>query len=177
MLLSIDPSIANLGWAILTHDNVDLAPLDTDAHPQLVTFGTVKCSTSHLNFEARIDTIIGGLEEAIAAAGYRLSIKQVVIEKPQLWGAYKSTASLHAGDLLGLHLLTGALYWWANSHYAEAFLIPVTEWKGQLPKKVTQKRMEKKYGVKFQTDDESDAVGLGDYWLTEGQLKTERDKK
>jgi len=136
--------------------------------PQLLDFGTVKCKTAHLPIETRINTTIMGLEDVVRDLDTEST---VVIEKPQLWGAYKSVASMHSGDLLGLHLLVGALYWWAANRFEShrVYLIPVSEWKGQLPKEVTQKRMEKKYGVKFLTDDESDACGLGDYYLTEGQ--------
>ncbi len=130
--------------------------------PQLLEFGTVKRETQGQTPEQRMDSVIEGLEYAPSELDH-LGI--AVIEKPQLWGAYKSTASLHSGALLGLHILTGALYWWAQSHFERAYLIPVTEWKGQLPKRVTQQRMEQKYKVKFRTDDESDAVGLGDYFI------------
>ncbi len=157
MILAIDPSVRNLGWAVLGPPN---------ENPQLIEFGTVKCDTVGLPDETRMNTVIAGLEDA--AREYLLELTHIVIEKPQLWGAYKSVASMHSGDLLGLHILTGALYWWAStivqSH--NTFLIPVSTWKGQLPKTVTQKRMESRYGVKFATDDESDACGLGTHYLT-----------
>ncbi len=130
---------------------------------QLITFGTVERDTKGLPHGERIVSIILGLEEATIRVD---RASTVVIEEPQLWGGYKSRASLHSGALLGLHLLVGALYWWAYTNFDKVYLIPVTEWKGQLPKRVTQKRMEKKYNVKFETDDESDAVGLADYFIS-----------
>lgn len=137
----------------------------TDGLPQLLYYGTVKCKTAHLPSETRMNTTITGLENAVCNLDKEST---VVIEKPQLWGAYKSVASMHSGDLLGLHLLVGALYWWAVERFEShrVYLIPVSEWKGQLPKKITQKRMEKRYGVKFSTDDEADACGLGTHYLT-----------
>lgn len=159
MILAIDPSIANLGWAILTYEP------GTDAHPRIECSGTVKRKTSNLSPEHRINSILEGLEDEIVNWFCRATNGTIVIEQPQLWGSYKSTASLHSGALLGLHILTGALYWWGTTHVKEVHLIPVTEWKGQLPKSVTRKRMEKKYDVKFETFDESDAVGLGDYFI------------
>jgi len=155
-VLAIDPSIISLGWAILEPPNDE---------PVLLSYGTVECATVHLPVETRMNTTIAGLEDAVRDLD-RESI--VVIEKPQLWGAYKSVASMHSGDLLGLYLLVGALYWWAANRFVNhlVYLIPVSEWKGQLPKKVTQKRMEKRYNVKFTTDDEADACGLGTHFLT-----------
>lgn len=139
---------------------------DADAQPRLAAFGTVKRATAHLTPEQRISSIIEGLGVAIDETGHKGAIVMVVIEQPQLWGSYQSTASLHSGALLGLHILTGALYWWATTQFKEAWLIPVTEWKGQLPKSVTQKRMEAKYNVKFNTNDESDACGLANYYIS-----------
>ncbi len=157
-VLAIDPSIMNLGWAILN---------TPPERPQLLDYGTVICETAKLPLETRMNTTIMGLEDAIRH--HLDSIDIVVIEKPQLWGAYKSMASMASGALLCLHILTGALYWWAANLFEShnTFLVPVSEWKGQLPKEVTQKRMEKRYNVKFATDDESDACGLGTYAITE----------
>ena len=155
-VLAIDPSIISLGWAVLEPPN---------DKPVLLDYGTVKCKTVGLPIETRMNTTIAGLEDAVRDLD-RESI--VVIEKPQLWGAYKSVASMHSGDLLGLYLLVGALYWWAANRFVNhlVYLIPVSEWKGQLPKTVTQKRMEKRYNVTFETDDEADACGLGTHFLT-----------
>ncbi len=157
-ILAIDPSIESLGWAVLQPTTPRILICS-----QLAEFGTVKRDTRGQPATDRVNSIIEGLEKATIHLD---SAHIVVIEQPQLWGAYKSTASLHSGALLGLHILVGALYWWAHSRFERAHLIPVTEWKGQLPKKVTQQRMEQKYNVKFRTDDESDAVGLGDYFIS-----------
>lgn len=155
-VLAIDPSINSLGWAILEPPNDE---------PSLLDFGTVICHTVRLPVETRMNTTIAGLEDAVRDLDREST---VVIEKPELWGAYKSVASMHSGDLLGLYLLVGALYWWAANRFEshKVFLIPVSTWKGQLPKTVTQKRMEKRYDVKFTTDDEADACGLGTHFLT-----------
>ncbi len=164
MLLAIDPSIMSLGWAVF----IPCA----DAHPHLVSFGTVKRETGGLPLEQRIDVIIEGLEEAITSLTFPISkCEAVIIEKPQLWGAFKSVASMHSGALLALHILVGALYWWGKTRFFKAHLVPVSEWKGQLSKEITQRRMEAKYSVKFKTDDESDAVGIGDHYITKGAKK------
>jgi len=134
----------------------------------------VKRETRELPLEKRIEIIIAGLEKDLQGLPYVYPKRDVaVIEQPQLWGAYKSVASAQSGALLSLHILVGALFWYCNKNFFRTKLIPVSVWKGQLPKRVTKKRMETKYDVKFATDDESDACGLGDYYLTkiEGKLK------
>lgn len=102
------------------------------------------------------------LEELIQEESF--THHRLIIEQPELWGAYKSVASAHSGSLLGLYLLTGALFGWAIGKNNIPRLIPVSEWKGQLPKEIIAKRMIAKYHVTFATDHESDAVGLGDYF-------------
>jgi len=91
----------------------------------------------------------------------------IVIERPEPWGAYKSMASSRSGSLQMLTLMVGALTYWAIGLVAaeNVKLVKVSQWKGQLPKHVTQQRMEKKYHCKFDTDHEADAVGLGDFVL------------
>jgi hypothetical protein len=97
----------------------------------------------------------------------RSSLDALVIERPQSWGSYKSVASEKSGALLLLHILVGAL-WQCAEELTTAHLIPVSEWKGQLPKEETQARMEKKYNYKFKTDHEADACGIADYFLMKG---------
>jgi len=153
MVLSIDPSVLSLGYACFEGG-------------KLITFGTVKKKNGKLPLEARIINIIEGLEEELTLLNLPISkCEACVIEKPQLWGAFKSVASMHSGALLSLHILVGALFWWGQTRFFKAYLIPVSEWKGQLSKEITTKRMEQKYGVKFKTNDESDAVGLGSYYI------------
>jgi len=153
-LLSIDPSIRSLGFAVFIND-------------ELTASGTVKRKLVRgESLENRIQAIIEGLEEELRKKKIpSIRLDAVVIEKPQLWGAFKSVASMHSGSLLGLHILVGALFWWGIEKFFESYLIPVSEWKGQLPKTETRKRMEALYGKKFDTNDESDAVGLGTYFI------------
>lgn len=158
-LLSIDPSINSLGWAIFNLENGELEASG-------VVHNYIPQSQE---IEKRIRGIICNLTVAIWRWLKRVRI--VIIEKPHMWGAYKSVASAHSGSLLVLHILVGALFWWASDNKCK--LIRVSEWKGQLPKDVTKARMEKKYAKVFKGDDEADAVGLGS-WYLERQTKKER---
>lgn len=171
-ILSIDPSLNHLGWARMK------TGFDMGGGPNtLVAWGTIKMPTESKNWELvkRIASIVAKLDAIVKD----YSVDKVIIEQPESWGAYKSMASAHSGSLLSLHILTGAILMWglivaeASRIFAPgAELIKVSKWKGQLPKAVTKKRMEQKYGVEFATSDEADAVGLGDYYL--GQLAKEK---
>jgi len=152
MILAIDPSILSLGYAIFEGE-------------KLLKSGTVVEESSKESLEDRICRMIEHLQDVFKEGIPICKLETCVIEKPQLWGAYKSVASMHSGSLLGLHVLVGALYWWGSAKFQNCHLIPVSEWKGQLPKRVTKARVEKLYGIICTTDDESDAVGLGSYFI------------
>lgn len=174
-ILAIDPSLLHCGWAILKltcdiaeHCNIDI-PHGTI---RLQAYGTIKAPKELKEEEIviRIAFVLSELDK-VPWPG----IQRIVIEQPESWGAYKSLASSHSGSLLLLNLLTGAIVGWALNQTCrvgdeEIILVKVSKWKGQLPKTVTQSRMEKKYNVKFATNDEADATGLGDWYLTQ-QLK------
>lgn len=69
---------------------------------------------------------------------------------------------------LGAGMIAGAFLSWAPN--AHLYPIPVQEWKGQVPKSVHQKRLQKRFrllGLKPQTNTthEADAIGLGIYAL------------
>lgn len=163
-VLAIDPSINTLGYAVLVVDDATLKA-------ELVGYDTIKAlkATQKLVLEERMKLILDDLMLSFE----KRSFDYTVIEKPESWGAYKSMASQHSGGLLLLHILVGALWQWSRAVTVEShsFLVKVSEWKGQLPKKLTQERMEMKYSVKFNTDHESDATGLGDWFICNRLIK------
>jgi len=153
-VLAIDPSVNHLGWAIMEPGNI--VQSGTINASSVCTAGVVK----------RIHRMIDELDTEIV----RTTFDMIVIERPQTWGSFKSQASRGSGDLQLLTLIVGALAYWACIIVGvdSVNLIKVTEWKGQLPKNVTRERMVKKYGCMLGSDHESDAVGIGDYYLSKG---------
>lgn len=156
-VFAIDPSINHLGLALMVPGS-------------LLAFETIEAPTEFKQEElvSRLDWMINELDDA--PYGFTESL-MIAIECPEPWGAYKSMASSRSGSLQMLTLLVGAIAYWALTIVSieNVKLVKVSTWKGQLPKSVTKKRMEKKYNCKFATDHESDACGLGDYVLTKEQ--------
>lgn len=152
-VLAIDPSINHLGWALMEPGRV-------------IQSGTINAQPlKAASIVERIAWIVDALDEEVLQKPFDL----IAIERPETWGSYKSQASRGSGDLQLLTLIVGALTYWAtwsstlNPHDVQ--LIKVTTWKGQLPKRVIQERMEEKYGCKFGSEHAADAVGIGDYIL------------
>lgn len=176
-VLAIDPSINSLGWsyfAVECNREPGSGKLFVQV-PKLIDYGTVvmpdKCKQWLL--EHRILGVVASLELMLLQLKHGPPYHYVVIEEPEMWGAYKSVASAHSSSLLGLHITVGALLYWGKTVGLEAHLIKVSKWKGQLPKKITMVRMQKEYNVTFDTNDESDAVGLGDWFCTKGIINYE----
>lgn len=157
-ILAIDPGLISLGYAIFGKDETEPC--------KLISFGSVKKRPgvgTDTPIEIRIQVAIEDLATQLGQYSVMNSI-ECVIEQPQPFGAYKSLASQQSGSLIKLYFLTGALFWWAQDHFALTLLVPVSTYKGQLPKVVTNKRMQEKYGREFKTTDEADAVYLGDWY-------------
>jgi len=158
-VFAIDPSINHLGWALM--DNASKAV----GYDFLAAYETIDAPTEFKQEELvyRLDWIMGELDDTTRS----LQFDTIAIECPEPWGAYKSMASSRSGSLQILTLLTGALTQWAIEKVGveNVKLIKVSQHKGQLPKWVTKKRMEKKYNCKFNTDHESDACSIGNYCL------------
>jgi hypothetical protein len=99
--------------------------------------------------------------EAELVPGLRLNVNHVdlVSEYPAWHG---QVLGWSAGDLQKLVFLVGVL---AGYFHAAASFTPVTpgEWKGQLPKSVVTRRLEKRFGkhTKGWEKDVWDAVGIG----------------
>jgi hypothetical protein len=163
VILSLDPSILHLGWAIMRDAIIYDSQKAQERKFVLCDYGTILASkVKKLEFVDRMRYVLTELNELVIDS----DVECLVIEKPEPWGSYKSLASSRSGSLEILTILTGALAGWCIGQGLEVRFIKVSQWKGQLPKHMTKKRMERKYNVAFKTTDEADAVGLGDWYLT-----------
>ncbi len=84
----------------------------------------------------------------------------VICEYPHKGGPGWST-----GNITILFHFCGVLQANINLVGLPVTFIPVTEWKGQVPKDIMNKRTEKKYGTEDSADI-LDSIGLGHYYLT-----------
>lgn len=172
-ILALDPSILHLGWAYMhCHFTIGSA-VSTIV---ILDSGTIITPEEYKDVNL-VKRIYFNLE---MLNSLDLDVDNVIIEQPENWGAYKSMASSRSGSLLKLELLTGAIVGYTLALLEDptaVVLVPVSKWKGQLPKHVTQKRMEKKYNCKFGTNDESDAVGIGDWYLSQQSKENNKDER
>ena len=85
-----------------------------------------------------------------------------VIEMPQVWASPKGIRAATSGALEKLFFAVGALWTWGRHAGLETHLVPVSQWKGQLPKQLICDRLRAQgFDVPNTSGkDESDAVGL-----------------
>jgi len=154
-VFAIDPSVNHLGWVVM------------DPGVSCGMYGTINTEQmKDASYTERIAWMIDALNDV--ADDFEFDV--IAMEQPETWGAYKSMASSRSGSLQVLTLLVGALMYWAITKVGveNVKLVKVSQHKGQLPKRITQRRMEKKYNCKFNTDHEADACSVGDFVLTKG---------
>jgi len=157
-VFAIDPSVNDLGWVLMGPGAIRV-------------FGTIKASEmKNASWTERIGWMLNAVDDV--ASDFEFDI--IAMEQPETWGAYKSMASSRSGSLQILTLLVGAFVFWAITKVGieNVKLIKVSQHKGQLPKHVTQSRMERKYNCKFSTSHEADACSVGNYCLERNENET-----
>lgn len=130
--------------------------------------------TGYAVFDKRRLIIYGNLyskQKTFKAKARELSRRLAFIERDRgsisVWcewpsnfmGSKKGIAALHSNSLLKLSFLIGQIC--ARIHGVN--LLPVQQWKGQLPKEVTRARAERFFGMKGFKSHAADAVGMGQY--------------
>ena len=145
MILTVDPGV-NTGWAIFNNDPEDVKP---------VAFGVLRITSIRevalrmkLAYEFRRHTC-------------RYAIDTMIIEGVRSWGSSStSSAATASGDLFYLAHLIGNIECAFFSRVKDIRLPSVGEWKGQLPKEVVRKRVERITGIS-PPEHACDAVGIG----------------
>lgn len=149
-LLAIDPGLKRTGYAVFKNN-------------QYMCSGVIKVSKK-LGWIDRLDFIVVQIINLLS----KYSIEIVVVEQPELFiMSSKGRAASNSGAVLKLTALVFSIN--AMMKYRETglecVLVSVRKWKGNVPKEITQRRVKRRWGVDLKSLDESDAVGLGTYYI------------
>lgn len=149
-ILCIDPSIVSTGFALFKSN--DLFP----AHHGLLR-PNVKTALWHERAHWVADILLSSTKF------FRPS---VYCEMPQYFQSAVGHAAATLGSLSKLCYLIGAIGHACKTAGVPFHLVPVLDWKGQLPKEVVNRRIQKilKCSEKTFRADEWDAVGIG-LWI------------
>jgi len=94
----------------------------------------------------------------------------IILEIPQPFMSIRGRRAMEGGTTLKLMFLCGLIASYASPRPS---LILPSEWKGNLSKKITQNRIEKKIGYCPPSHNAADAVGIALYWI-EKKAKDEK---
>jgi hypothetical protein len=161
-LLAVDPGTQVAGWAVF-EDGV------------LRESGVIEVEGR--DWVLRSDDVIVHLVDLADTWG----VDHVVLEEPQQYsgGSAKARGAKASDSVLKLFGHVHALRAVLREDGVKVSLVRPTTWKGQVPKHITRTRMERRWpDARFgDLDDETDAVGLGTWWLEKRPKKGKRRRK
>lgn len=163
IVIGVDPGLSGTGWALWTRDRVRRG---FDAVPAACGIVTSSRRLAWRDKIAAIEhTFVSGIIDIT-----RWGTTTVFVEMPEWQGSAKSAMTWTTGDMQKLTYLVGYLDGCAQLWAEEFVPVPVSVWKGQLPKDVVQRRIEKIVGLdhcralKIKSH-AWDAVGIGLYGM------------
>lgn len=146
--ISVDPGIRGTGFAVWQEDT-------------LAAWGNVFPKGKGF-WVQRMRQVIAEFEKVLRVYP---DCRLMVIEQPMYFSSAFGNAVATSGDLIKLASVFGGLLGLAMALKVPAIEpVPVTDWKGQLPKSVTEKRVRRAYPNYVIEDHALDAVGLGIFW-------------
>jgi hypothetical protein len=155
-VLSIDPGTKCMGWA-LWMGNERLVKRGIHRVPMA---RGLRRRDKKWDWLRRVDVMAAFVSAEVAACG----VDVVVIEMPATYGGRKGTAAGKSGAVMKLAWCVATIRARCG---CDVILAPVRVWKGTVPKRITQARVQRRYGV---TGDHNmiDAIGIGDWYWRKG---------
>ena len=164
-LLSIDPSLHSLGFALY---NQSLEARGTDRYD--IKSGAWRYGCVHPKGASRQEKWRHALQALVAkAADWRMT--HLVIEWPIFFATQRGMIAASRGDTLEIAGLVGYI----AGHYRlpadHVTLYTPLQWKGAVPKRVTLYKFERLFGcdpktvAPHYTDDVIDAIMIAEFWL------------
>ena len=160
LVLAIDPGLNSPGFGVFDAEQC-----------KLLCSGSIQEHTKGQPLPQRINQITCDLDERLKPLLELQPQLMVVIEEPHTFSGRRSRGSRDSNSLLKLCFIVGALIQWGLEKTSYVFTVKVRDYRGQIPKTEAARRMKLKYKKQWRTNDESDAVFLGDWWIL-NRMKT-----
>lgn len=103
----------------------------------------------------------------VRALTHRFSADLVLIEYPRARPDATSLKASLGGALGKLFVVVGMMAQASISEGAQVKLVPVEQWKGNVPKEVTIDRVLRDYGIAVRDHNIADAIGIGRWYFKE----------
>lgn len=154
LLITIDPGIDALGWAVWDDYNSSFfykelnAPIDSGV-----------CRTDKkLPWFAKTNDMAFKVSEILS--NYNKNCHHVACEMPKYMESQKGRVAARSDALVKLVFMVGKIAQVAEEYGMQFIPVAVGEWNGQLPKKIMEDRVTKRLGIRYR-EHEYDAVGIG----------------
>lgn len=151
-VLCIDPGLKTTGWALFKVN-------DLHDEGRYIESGVIVRPRQKCDWMFRLDNVRLKIRNIVEAK----KATKVVIERPQVFLSGKGQAAQNSSAILKLTGLVFAIY--GTLSEVDVMLVGVTKWKGQTPKRITQRRIMKHWKVLCKDHNEADAVGIGDWFI------------
>lgn len=154
VLMSIDPGTRHLGVAVFRL-------YDVHREGRCIEYFPLDVGKKH-KWEVRTADALAQVMSVCS----RVKPKLVIIEQPQLFlSSSRGRAASNSGAVMKLTAVVFALYGALVGAGMKCELVPVSRWKGNVPKRITEKRVLLHWGCRSGNDNVIDAVGLGDWYI------------
>lgn len=160
VVIAIDPSIKALGFACFEVNGAKSSLLYSTAIYQAKA-NSVTAHNRKLEWIDRMDEMANQVIKLSSKYQVRGRTK-VVIELPD----YRTEAASNTGSLDKLIAMVFTLRAKFESIGCPVNFAPVTVWKGNTPKSITQMRIKRKWGWNGDDHNEADAVGIGSWFIS-----------
>jgi len=151
-VMTIDPGLTECGWAVFDIDHERQQGILKDC-------GVIRCRIG--DWVMRLDFVVDQVADLLDSC----RTERVVIELPHTYAAGKGTVARNSGAIMKLGALVFSIRSTALMEGVDVTLVSVAKWKGNLPKKITQKRIRTRWGWEGKNHNEADAVGIGDWYI------------
>jgi Holliday junction resolvasome RuvABC endonuclease subunit len=147
----VDPGIAGSGWAVWEFSGWN------DPHVPPIAHGVIE----HLygDMADRLEAYYRSFAKLVVEHG----VSVLIVEWPEYFNSAKGFSAAARGDIFKLTGCATAAMAEAWSHDAYAAAIPVSKWKGQMPKDTVSRLVAKFLGRTYESH-AGDAVGIGLYY-------------
>jgi len=162
VLISVDPSIKDFGWAVFLVDDKRKVCGYSDS-------GFIRFS-SKVSWEERIDESVDSIGEATKGWGKGSGGSGGLlgaIEHPEPYASARGEAAKNTGATLKLMAQAWSIRAAMRANGGRVTMTTPTGWKGQTNKDHTARRMLRAWGLNFDNHNECDAVGIGTWYIRE----------
>lgn len=177
-IFAIDPSLRRMGWAYFTRE-YKLGPKgagDIVWSPWILKDkgllkGRPRTRAEKKDWTGRVTALVRGAVDTCDECG---GASVVVIELPSVYNAGKGAVASGSGAIMKLAFMVGmlgGLMVRLPAVRSGVRFVPVRKWKGTVPKEITQRRVQRRWGVTIGDDGVDhnviDAIGIGSWYISQ----------